>query len=65
MAIIKCPECGHQISDKAPMPVVMALEMAGHITHCQQCGAVYLSEQDSCPICHHANTSRPAQRMAA
>lgn len=64
MAIIKCPECGHQISDKAPTCPSCGVEIAGHITHCQQCGAVYLSEQDSCPICHHANTSRPAQRMA-
>ncbi|MBR5036446.1 MAG: zinc-ribbon domain-containing protein, partial [Prevotella sp.] len=55
MAIIKCPECGHQISDKAPTCPSCGVEIAGHITRCPQCGTVYLNEQDSCPICHHAN----------
>ncbi|MCR5131240.1 MAG: zinc ribbon domain-containing protein [Prevotella sp.] len=57
MAIIKCPECGHQISDKAPTCPSCGVEIAGHITHCPQCGAVYLKDQDACPICHCSNVS--------
>ena len=62
MAIIKCPECGHQISDKAPTCPSCGVEIAGHITRCPQCGTVYLNEQDSCPICHHANDAQPIRQ---
>ena len=32
MAIIKCPECGRQISDKAPTCPSCGVEIAGKIT---------------------------------
>jgi hypothetical protein len=54
MAIIKCPECGQQISDKAPVCPHCGVEIAGKITRCTQCGEVYFSNQDYCPKCHHA-----------
>ena len=57
MAIIKCPECGHQISDKAPTCPSCGVEIAGHITRCPQCGAVYLKDQDVCPICQCPNVT--------
>mgnify|MGYP000565577660 CR=1 FL=1 len=31
MALIKCPECGHQISDKAPVCPNCGVEIAGKI----------------------------------
>lgn len=31
MAIIKCPECGHQTSDKAPVCPNCGVEIAGKI----------------------------------
>ena len=53
MAMIKCPECGRQISEKAPVCPNCGVEIAGKITQCTQCGEVYFNEQDSCPNCHH------------
>ena len=38
MAIIKCPECGRQISDKAPTCPSCGVEIAGKITKCPHCG---------------------------
>ena len=55
MAIIKCPECGHQISDKAPTCPSCGVEIKGKIIKCPQCGEVYLYDQEMCPNCHHAN----------
>ena len=41
MAIIKCPECGHQISDKAPVCPSCGVEIAGKVIKCPNCGEVY------------------------
>lgn len=60
MAIIKCPECGHQISDKAPVCPSCGVEIAGKITRCPQCGEVYFKDREMCPNCHHATV---AERM--
>lgn len=56
MAIIKCPECGHAISDKAPMCPSCGVEIAGHTVRCPQCGATYFKNQPECPSCHHLTT---------
>lgn len=53
MAIIKCPECGRQISDKAPTCPNCGVEIAGKVIKCAQCGEVYFNNQESCPNCHH------------
>lgn len=53
MAIIKCPECGHSISDKAPVCPSCGVEIAGRIVICQQCGTAYFKNQPECPNCHH------------
>ena len=45
MAIIKCPECGRQISDKAPTCPSCGVEIAGKITKCPHCGEVYLDRK--------------------
>ena len=52
MAIIKCPECGHQISDKAPVCPSCGVEIAGKVTKCANCGEVYFKELGMCPNCH-------------
>ena len=52
MAIIKCPECGHQISDKAPTCPSCGVEIAGKVTRCPECGEIYFKEEDLCPHCH-------------
>ena len=53
MAMIKCPECGHTISDKAPVCPYCGIEIAGHVIQCPQCGEVYLKNEPECPKCHH------------
>lgn len=53
MAIIKCPECGRQISDKAPVCPNCGVEIAGKIIRCPQCGEIYFRDQEMCPNCHH------------
>ena len=57
MAIIKCPECGRQISDKAPTCPSCGVEIAGKITKCPNCGEIYFSNLEMCPNCHELNPS--------
>ncbi|WP_028909129.1 zinc ribbon domain-containing protein [Prevotella sp. AGR2160] len=53
MAIIKCPECGHQISDKAPTCPNCGVEIAGKVIRCPNCGEVYFKDEEMCPNCHY------------
>lgn len=53
MAMIKCPECGRQISDKAPYCPNCGVAIAGKIIRCPQCGEIYFRDQEMCPNCHH------------
>lgn len=60
--IIKCPECGRQVSEKAPTCPTCGVQIAGKITRCQNCGEIYFTEDGMCPSCHQSNsgTYRPA-----
>lgn len=53
--IIKCPECGHQVSEKAPLCPNCGVEIAGKIVHCANCGEVYFLSDRMCPSCHQIN----------
>lgn len=53
MAMIKCPECGRQISDKAPFCPNCGVAIAGKVIRCPQCGEIYFKDQEMCPNCHH------------
>ena len=57
--IIKCPECGHQISDKAPVCPSCGVEIAGKIVRCPHCGEIHFISDGICPNCHHSLTERP------
>lgn len=61
MAIIKCPECGREVSDKAPVCPSCGVEIAGHIITCPKCGTVYFNDQSSCPTCHTPTHPETAQ----
>lgn len=50
--LIKCPECGHQVSDQAKTCPSCGIEIAGKITRCPDCGEVIFKEQSRCPNCH-------------
>ncbi|MBO4849696.1 MAG: zinc ribbon domain-containing protein [Prevotella sp.] len=54
MAIIKCPECGHQISEKATVCPICGVEIAGNIVRCTYCGEVYFKDDGICPHCYRA-----------
>ena len=63
--MIKCPECGHAVSDKAPVCPACGIEIAGHIITCPQCGNVYLKNEPECPKCHHLTTRATLQEEGA
>jgi hypothetical protein len=50
--IIKCPECGHDVSDQAKTCPSCGIDIAGKITRCPDCGEVIFKEQAECPVCH-------------
>jgi hypothetical protein len=52
MAIIKCPECGHQVSDKAATCPSCGVKISGNVMECPECGAVVFKDQALCPDCH-------------
>lgn len=54
--IIKCPECGHQVSDKAPVCPSCGVEIAGKIIRCPHCGEIHFISDGICPNCHHSLT---------
>jgi len=56
MAIIKCPECGHQTSDKAKTCPSCGVEIAGKIVKCAHCGEVYFKSDGLCPRCYRPYT---------
>ena len=58
MAIIKCPECGHQVSDHAKTCPSCGIDIADNIVRCPECGELTFAFQDVCPNCHHS-LSRP------
>ena len=53
MAIIKCPECGHQISEKAAICPICGVEIAGKIAKCSVCGEVFFKDDGLCPRCYN------------
>ena len=50
--IIKCPECGHQVSDRAKTCPSCGIEIAGKVTRCPDCGEIIFKDQAECPNCH-------------
>ena len=65
MAIIKCPECGHQISDKAETCPVCGVRISGNIIKCPHCGNVYLKGQALCPVCNQSPNSTSSNAVTA
>ena len=57
MAMIKCPECGHSTSSRAPKCPSCGVEIEGKITTCNSCGETYFNDEPCCPHCknHSAN----------
>ena len=51
MAIIKCPECGHEVSSAAEKCPNCGVAIAGNIMTCPDCGRVVLRSTTTCPSC--------------
>lgn len=47
MALIKCPECGEQVSSNAPQCV----HCGCHFSVCPECGKAYVGEPETCSKC--------------
>jgi len=50
--IIKCPECGHQVSDRARVCPSCGIDIAGKVTRCPDCGEFIFKDDRECPNCH-------------
>lgn len=50
--IIKCPECGHQVSDRARVCPSCGIDIAGKVTRCPDCGEYIFKDDRECPNCH-------------
>lgn len=62
--ILNCPECGHKVSDKAPICPGCGIEIAGHVLICEKCGRTYFDTARACPHCHGANGEADSHRYA-
>ena len=50
--LVRCPECGHQVSDQAKTCPSCGIDIAGKIIRCPDCGEVIFKEWSECPNCH-------------
>lgn len=50
--IIKCPECGHQVSDRAKVCPSCGIDIAGKVIRCPDCGEFIFKDEHECPNCH-------------
>lgn len=55
MALIKCSDCGKDVSDKAAACIHCGcpIEKARNSIECEKCGAIYSSDDECCPFCNH------------
>ena len=64
MSIIKCPECGHNVSTMAGTCPSCGVRIEGNLHKCPECGEYYVGEPDVCPQCGYrlpARKSEPKQ----
>lgn len=61
--IMKCPECGHQVSDLADTCPSCGIAIAGNITKCPHCGGTMLANQTVCPNCLESVSSKTPRRQ--
>lgn len=50
--IVKCPECGHQVSDHAKTCPGCGVDIKDNIKVCPECGETVLRDNTVCPACH-------------
>ena len=52
MSLITCPECGHQVSSKAPTCPYCGVAIQNNIKRCPVCNGLALMDAEECPHCH-------------
>lgn len=62
MSVINCPECGHSVSDKAPVCPSCGIEIKGNIVLCSSCNRYYIKGETSCPHCGAPASERTSNR---
>ena len=61
MSLIKCPECGHEISDKATKCIYCGKELF----HCPKCGKTTVRHGNTCPRCGYELPAAPKPAPAS
>lgn len=51
MAMIKCPECGRDVSENAPFCPNCGIKISQNIKKCPECGTITLLSNNLCPHC--------------
>ena len=51
MSLITCPECGHEVSTKAPQCPNCGVPIASNLKRCPVCDAIMLQDVERCPHC--------------
>lgn len=51
MSLIKCPECGRQVSSKAPCCPGCGVPILNNVKRCPVCGELALMDAEQCPHC--------------
>ncbi len=59
MSLIKCPECGHQVSSKAETCPECGVRIAGNVKRCPICQRTVLMYVAQCPHCHTRFETQP------
>lgn len=59
MSLIKCPECGHQVSSKAETCPECGVRIAGNVKRCPICHRTVLMYVAQCPQCHTRFETQP------
>ncbi|MCR5180455.1 MAG: zinc ribbon domain-containing protein [Bacteroidaceae bacterium] len=52
MSLIKCPECGRQVSTKAPYCPGCGVPIQNNVKRCPICNELVLMDAEECPQCH-------------
>ncbi len=59
MAIIRCPECNHEVSTLAQTCPFCGVNIAGNLVTCPDCGKTLLRQTKTCPNCSCDITNTP------
>ena len=51
MSLIKCPECGHEVSTKAPQCPHCGVPILHNVKRCPVCNTLVLMDVEQCPNC--------------